>query len=272
MGDLSQKHYDAEMQKLVDQQTREDELLKIKQDAGLKVLEEANLTGQTEIEILENNHVTKLEALRGLAEVTTGLDQEIKNAELVLEQEHQARKLDILLGTQNKFLAITKTFQKSTLDGALAFFSADFGGFSQHSRKMFELQKAAKTAEIILNTPSAVSTAMKAGWKVGEALGGFGAPALAAAYGAAALAQQVGQLRVIQSASFGGGSAGGASSGGGGAISTPQTEQTQQPLTQRFVNISLSGNDNTLYSKDGVRQLINRINEEVKDGATLRVL
>ncbi len=272
MGELSQKHYDAELQKLIDQQTREDELLKIKQDAGLKVLEEANLAGQTELEILENNHAAKMEALRGLAEVSTGLDQEIKNAELILEQEHQAKKLDILLGTQNKFLAITKTFQKSTLDGALAFFAADFGGFSQHSRKMFELQKAAKTAQIILSTPAAVSAAMQAGWSQGAALGGFGAPALAAAYGAAALAQQVGQLRAIQSASFGGGSAGGASAGGGGAISTPQTEQAQQPLTQRFVNISLSGNDNTLYSKDGVRQLINRINEEVKDGATLRVL
>ena len=49
-------------------------------------------------------------------------------------------------------------------------------------------------------------------------------------------------------------------------------EQQQQPLTQRFVNINLSGSDNSMYSKGAVRDLITRINEEVKDGAVLRVL
>ncbi|HMY01449.1 MAG TPA: hypothetical protein PLN40_14200, partial [Agitococcus sp.] len=78
----------------------------------------------------------------------------------------------------------------------------------------------------------------------------------------------------IQSASFGGGS-----SGGGGGVSAPSVgsvgggqEQQQQPLTQRFVNINLSGSDNSMYSKGAVRDLITRINEEVKDGAVLRVL
>ena len=33
-------------------------------------------------------------------------------------------------------------------------------------------------------------------------------------------------------------------------------EQQQQPLTQRFVNINLSGSDNSMYSKGAVRDLI----------------
>ncbi len=37
-----------------------------------------------------------------------------------------------------------------------------------------------------------------------------------------------------------------------------------------FVNIGLSGSDNTMYTKDSVRELIKRLNEEVKDGAVLR--
>ena len=41
----------------------------------------------------------------------------------------------------------------------------------------------------------------------------------------------------------------------------------KKPLTQRFVNINLSGSDNSMYSKGAVRDLITRINEEVKDGA-----
>ena len=82
------------------------------------------------------------------------------------------------------------------------------------------------------------------------------------------------QLRAIQSASFGGGSSGGGG-GGGGAPSVGSVgggQEQQQPLTQRFVNINLSGSDNSMYSKGAVRDLITRINEEVKDGAVLRVL
>ena len=69
------------------------------------------------------------------------------------------------------------------------------------------------------------------------------------------------------------------SSSGGGGVSAPSVgsvgggqEQQQQPLTQRFVNINLSGSDNSMYSKGAVRDLITRINEEVKDGCGLRVL
>ena len=132
---------------------------------------------------------------------------------------------------------------------------------------MFELQKAAKLADAAITLPSTVMDAFDKGVKSG------GLP-MGVAWGAAALAQQLGQLKAIQSASFGGGS-----SGGGGGVSAPSVgsvgggqEQQQQPLTQRFVNINLSGSDNSMYSKGAVRDLITRINEEVKDGAVLRVL
>ena len=90
-------------------------------------------------------------------------------------------------------------------------------------------------------------------------------------YGRGCISSTVKPIKTIQSASFGGGSSG----GGGGAPSVGSVggqEQQQQPLTQRFVNINLSGNDNSMYSKGAVRDLITRINEEVKDGAVLRVL
>ena len=100
-----------------------------------------------------------------------------------------------------------------------------------------------------------------------------GGPIVVAAFGAAALATQLGNLRAIQSASFGGGGSSGSSGGSGSAPSIPssQGQQEQAPLQQRFVNIGLSGSDNTMYTKDSVRELIKRLNEEVKDGAVLRV-
>ena len=65
---------------------------------------------------------------------------------------------------------------------------------------------------------------------------------------------------------------GGSYSGGSGASGAISSQAPQQPLQQRFVNISLSGSDNSMYSKEGVRGLIERINDEVKDGAVLRVI
>jgi hypothetical protein len=84
---------------------------------------------------------------------------------------------------------------------------------------------------------------------------------------------QLGQLRAIQSASFGGGGGGGGSapSAAGAGASAASQDQQQAPVQQRFVNIGLYGQENTMYSKDSVRELITRINSEVKDGAVLRV-
>ena len=218
---------------------------------------------------MDKQHAKKMAKTEELMVGESQFKEELRNAELILERQHQAKRLDLILGTGNKIQEMTKAFQKSNLQGALSFFAADFGGLSQHSRKMFELQKAAKTAQIILNIPEAISSAMKIGWS----FGGPAAPYLSAAYGAAALAQQLGQLRAIQSASFGGGS-----SGGGGGVSAPSVgsvgggQEPQQPIQQRLVNINLSGSDNSMYSKGAVRDLITRINEEVKDGAVLRVL
>ena len=82
--------------------------------------------------------------------------QALLDAEFALEQQHQARRLDLVLGTGSKIQEMTKAFNKSNLQGAIAFFAADFGGFSQHSRKMFELQKAAKLANAAITLPSTV--------------------------------------------------------------------------------------------------------------------
>ena len=223
----------------------------------------------TKLELMEDQHKQKMQKLTDLAMAEKNLQDVINGIKIEAEAQHQAKRLDLMLGTGNKMQTMDRAFRKNALEGALSFFASDFGGFSQHSRKMFELTKAAKTAQILLNIPSSVSSAYDAGLDVG---GPF-APVTAAAYAAAALASQLGQLRAIQSASFGGGGSSGSSGGSGGGASIPssQGQQEQAPLQQRFVNIGLSGSDNTMYTKDSVRELIKRLNEEVKDGAVLRV-
>ena len=222
--------------------------------------------GMTELELMDEQHAQKMQKLTDLAKAEADLQDVINGIKLEAEAQYQAKRLDLMLGTGNKMQKMSEAFQKGNLQGALSFFAADFGGFSQHSRKMFELTKAARLAEAAITIPKTVMDAYAAGTKVGG-------PIVGAAFGAAALATQLGNLRAIQSASFGGGGSGGSSGGSGGGASIPssQGQQEQAPLQQSFVNIGLSGSDNTMYTKDSVRELIKRLNEEVKDGAVLRV-
>jgi len=221
--------------------------------------------GMTELEIMDAQHIEKMQKLTDIAAAEKDLQDVINGIKIEAEAQYQAKRLDLILGTGNKIQTMQRAFEKGNLQGALSFFAADFGGMSQHSRKMFELTKAARLAEAAMSIPSTVIEAARQGTKIG------GWP-LGAAMGAAALASQLANLRAIQSASFGGGGSSG-SSGGGSVPSIPsaQGQQEQAPLQQRFVNIGLSGSDNTMYTKDSVRELIKRLNEEVKDGAVLRV-
>jgi hypothetical protein len=222
--------------------------------------------GMTELEIMDAQHIEKMQKLTDIAAAEKDLQDVINGIKIEAESQYQAKRLDLILGTGNKIQTMQRAFEKGNLQGALSFFAADFGGMSQHSRKMFELTKAARLAEAAMLVPSSVLKAYEFG-------AGIGGPIVGAAFGAAALATQLGNLRAIQSASFGGGGSSGSSGGSGSAPSIPssQGQQEQAPLQQRFVNIGLSGSDNTMYTKDSVRELIKRLNEEVKDGAVLRV-
>ena len=225
--------------------------------------------GMTELEILDANHAAKLEKLNQLALENIEFQDLVHQLEEEAERQHQSKKLDMILGTGNKIQEMTKAFQKGQLQGALSFFAADFGGMSQHSRKMFELTKAARLADAAILLPSTVMEAARQGTKIG------GWP-LGAAWGAAALASQLANLRQIQAATFGGGASGGGGGGGGGGGSSfvPSANEPQQqaPITQRFVNVGIYGGEDSMYSRESVLKLMSRISEEVNDGAVIRVV
>lgn len=264
-NELEKAQADAELKAILEKQTAEDEYRTNRINSIQQVIEESRRAGLTELELLDEQHKQKMDKLAKLQVGEETFKDELKQAELQAELAHSAKKLDIMMGTGSKIQELNKAFQKGQLQGSLAFFAADFGGMSQHSRKLFELTKAAKLAEAAINVPSTVMKAYEFGT-------GIGGPIVGAAMGAAALASQLAQLRAIQSATFaGGGGGGGAGGGGASASSVAQSQQPQQPLQQRFVNLNLYGGDNTMYSKDSVRTLIQRIGEEVKDGAVLRV-
>ena len=251
---------------ILGKQTAEDEYRTNRINSIQQVIEESRRAGLTELELLDEQHRQKMDKQAELQEGEVIFKDDLKKAELQAELAHAAKKLDIILGSGSKAQELNKAFQKSQLQGAISFFAADFGGMSQHSRKMFELTKAARLAEAAMTIPSTVMEAVRHGTKMG------GWP-LGVAMGAAALASQLAQLRAIQSATFaGGGSAGGGGAGVGASGASSAEPQQQQPIMQRFVNVSVFGEENTMYSRDSVLKLMQRIGEEVKDGAVLRIV
>jgi len=251
---------------ILEKQTAEDDARTKRINSIQQFIEESRRAGLTELELMDEQHQQKMDKQAKLQEGEVIYKDELKQAELQAELAHSAKKLDIMMGTGSKIQELNKAFQKGQLQGSLAFFAADFGGMSQHSRKMFELTKAARLAEAVINIPSTVMAAVKhgtemGGWPVGVAMG------------AAALASQLAQLRAIQSATFaGGGSAGGGGGASAGVSSAASAPQQQQPITQRFVNLNIQGDENSMFSRDSVLKLMERMGEEVKDGAVLRIV
>jgi hypothetical protein len=222
-------------------------------------------TAEGKLAAIEENHLLEQELIAELFEEG-----------FISEQERQARLLQLDKDTKDARLNATRELfdgqrklqtmmQDFSIKSAASFFAQDLGGFSAYSRKAFELQKAAKIAEAAVTIPKTVMDAYAAGTKFGGPVGG-------AAFAATALAAQMGNLRRIQSATYGGGSGGGSSGGGGGGSGGDvSSSQEQQPRIERFVNLSIVGESNDITSIGSVRNLIERINGEIQNGAVLRV-
>jgi len=260
--------FDKEEELRLQQQTREDDARTKRLESISAIIQETQNAGMTELELMDAQHAAKMAKIEELMLGEEQFKDELRQAAFDAEAQYQARRLDLILGTGSKMQDMQKAFQKGQLQGALSFFAADFGGMSQHSRKMFELTKAARLAEAAIAIPSTVMKAYEFGT-------GIGGPIVGAAFGAAALASQLSQLRAIQSASFGGGSGGSAGGGGvgvGASGAASAEPQQQQPIMQRFVNLHIYGDENTMFSRDSVLKLMDRFGEEIKDGAVLRVV
>lgn len=202
------------------------------------------------VEELETNFSeAELEALGGLHSVKEEM-----------EQDHQNRLIEIrgrAIATAAQFTRAGYAQQAKTIFAELANITA---GVAQHNRAMFEINKVSGIANAIINAYEGIS----------KTLATYPYPlniAMAAAHAAAAFAQ----VNAIRSASFGGG--GGAPSLAGGTAATPVTPVSsgapaggggdrRGPDTV----IHLHGER---FGRKEVRDLLEQINEEIRDGGRL---
>lgn len=154
--------------------------------------------------ILENTAITEDEKNNLIIEAERIKNENLKELDEARDEE-ASRFFGNTLSKQMDFAKRTEALEKShganrakIIAGTLADLTANA---SQHSRTMFEINKAATVAQIILDTPRAVSGA----YAFGASVGG---PYVGAAFGAIAFAAEAAQLAAAMSATFQGGGRG----------------------------------------------------------------
>ena len=195
------------------------------------------------------------------------LDQAIRDEEMLVIQEHNARieqeylRHQAALGDLQAQGALERLeFEKKTMNaqashvlGTLANLTA---GVAQHSKGMFQINKAAGIANALVSTYAGVTKALAAY-----------PPPLSFGMAAAQLAAGMAQVNAIRSTSFSGGGQGTSPSLAGSAptvndvpVGVASNTSTQQ--AGNTFNISL---ESGTYSDSQVRTLIERIGEVSKD-------
>lgn len=215
----------------------------------------------------------KIQALLDEIEETSRIQAEARAAEKAAEDEVSKERVKSFTDEQTKM----RELWKSGLMGRLQIAGSILGQLStlqqSHSRKAFEVGKAAAIAETVINTYKAAMgaySAMSAIPIVG--------PALGVAAAGAAVAAGMTNIQNIKSQSFGGGGSSGGSVAAAGTGAGGAAPSGGDPAgafggggggTTR--NVTLNLGDDVLLDGNGVRRLIDRLNEAQGDGYKIRV-
>lgn len=131
------------------------------------------------------------------------------------------------------------------------------------NKRLFEVGKVAAIANATLSGYEAVVHSYNAGSKIGG-------PVVGAAFAATAGVATAAQISQIASTSYGGG-AGGAVSAGAGASSQSPAQAPAQQQERQVANITLVGGDSATFTGEQVRNMLEGLNEQIGNGARLRV-
>ena len=194
------------------------------------------------------------------------IKREKAEAELEFYNDYYERLFDMQTGSFQAGADFAEAIRDGDTKSALQNGSLMLSNMAKTNKAAFEVQKAFALANAIVTLPSAVMKSFDNG-------GGYPWGLIPAGL---MLAQGLSQISAIQSTSFGSKSSSGGGIGGGSTSpsapvasglppgSTAVPDGAEVPTQQ--VSITLNGAG---YSRDDVRELIDSINEEIGDGATL---
>lgn len=252
-------------------------------DGGAKLAEEEMERQQKRLDAIRQSQATEMELerthfererefLQTAHESLFESEKERKNMLLELERNHEKRKFQIqtqglgrLFNQQMQFLDSMEQAQKSSGMTQVGIMTNAFAQITaagaQHNREMFEMNKAAGIANAVISTLVAAN-------KTWEQWGyPWGIPMVAAQ-----LAAGYANVQAIRSQSFtGGGGAAPSTSAGGGvpAVQDVSGQGGQEQRPQQNVTIEIAGDDDRLLSKRQLRRLMEDMQEELGDDASV---
>lgn len=217
--------------------------------ARLDILRDS-LKSEEELEM--DAYASKLETLRDNLELRLLTQEEYKLLEQDLEQAHSDRINEIIRAGIDE----RANFERASLQDRVAFISSSLArmtsGVSTHNKQMFEINKAAGIANAIVSTYTGAAKALELGPIIG--------PIMAAAQIAAGFAQ----VNAIKSTKFGG--TGGVAPALAGSTAAPPVSGVGGPGGAGQV-IAIEGlSPGSLFSGKAVRELLEQVNESIKDG------
>lgn len=246
---------------------------KAKKDQLVKRINDLEMTLLSEEE-KQYVHLSKMKEMADEALEKKVISKERYNQIIIDMEERTAEKVaDINLKAAQKQYRLQKSaedayknLKKETLNTAVQFLQTLGQKSKSAAIAAIALNKAIAIAQAIQNTAAAATKTLMA---YGGTPAGYAAAAGVKVWGAAqiALIAATGLAEINGLNKKDGGGSGFGSSSPGASISSQQ-EQPRQSSAGRRVDINL-GDDRDLISKSSVRKLIELINKEIKDGATI---
>lgn len=203
----------------------------------------------------------RLQQLNQFIENKQLTEQEAAAARTTLEQQHQDELTRIESDAFRQRMQLVSSTLQTQVGNVASSLKLITGVAGKEGKKQFEITKAASIATALIKGTESIVSSYAAGAKIGG-------PVLAAAFAATAAGAVGAQIAQIKSQQYNGGSSGGAgvaTTSGGGTVAGGQAQEVQR---QRGVNIQ-GLNPNDLFTGQQIKDLIEKINEEVEDGAVL---
>lgn len=288
---LSIKVQDRIKRDLDAEKEKQDILFKLKEQEQQKIIDQeeaaaqakierertrAEAQAQSALEQLRKQFMAEQELLAIQRDERRNIVAEARAMDLVTEEERNTLLQEIERRHQSELTKIQEEEQKKRLQTQARTWQANLTMAQQSLQALQQLlvaagnenlaeSKAFGIAQAVISTAIGIARAMELGWPAA-----IPAMALAAATGAAQIAAITSASKgsgKVPSTQGGGGGAGGAG-GGGGAVG--QSAATSQPPVSNRPAISIEIadlDDDGIYTGKTVREIMNRINEQVEDGA-----
>ena len=169
---------------------------------------------QEKLLILEEAWRMKVEVENAAHEQSLMSKQEYEDLATEIKRRAELERLDLTADYYKKEADLQRSASMAKAQAVASGFAAYTAEGARSSKKLFQINKNASMAQVMLDTPAAVAGA----YKHGAVLGG---PILGAVFAGMAFANQMAQLQAIKSTTF----------GGGGSVSAPSATSTATTAT-----------------------------------------